>query len=62
MRWKKINGFYLGLEREPNTVYVVDGNSRINGVGDGMRTTISHEFVDVVPDHLDEDVFYVCVR
>jgi hypothetical protein len=35
MRWKKINGFYLGLEREPNTVYVVDGNSRINGVGDG---------------------------
>lgn len=26
-----------------------------------MRTTISHEFVDVVPDHLDECVLYVCI-
>lgn len=35
MRWKKINGFYLDLEHEYNTVYVVDGNSMINDVGDG---------------------------
>lgn len=26
-----------------------------------MRTTIRHEFVDVVPDHLDEGVLYVCI-
>lgn len=26
-----------------------------------MRTTISHEFVDVIPDHLDEGVLYVCI-
>lgn len=36
MRWR-INGFYLDLEHEHNhnTVYVVDGNSVINGAGDG---------------------------
>ena len=26
-----------------------------------MRTTIGHEFVDVIPDHLDEGVLYVCI-
>lgn len=26
-----------------------------------MRTTISHEFVDVIPDHLDEGVLYICI-
>ena len=35
MRWKKINGFYLDLEHEYNTVYVIDGNSMINDAGDG---------------------------
>jgi hypothetical protein len=35
MRWKKTNGFYLDLEHEHNTVYVVDGNSMINDAGDG---------------------------
>lgn len=33
MRWKKINGFYLDLEHEYNTVYVIDGNSVINDAG-----------------------------
>ncbi|MGH3626046.1 MAG: ThiF family adenylyltransferase [Sciscionella sp.] len=33
MRWKKINGFYLDLEHEHNTVYVIDGNSMINDAG-----------------------------
>lgn len=26
-----------------------------------MRTTIRHEFVDLVPDDLDEGVLYVCI-
>jgi hypothetical protein len=26
-----------------------------------MRTTISHEFVDVIPDHLDEGILYICI-
>jgi hypothetical protein len=26
-----------------------------------MRTTISHDFVDVVPEHLDDGVLYVCI-
>jgi Family of unknown function (DUF6527) len=27
-----------------------------------MRTTISHEFVDVIPESLDEGVLYVCIQ
>lgn len=26
-----------------------------------MRTTISHEFVEVIPDQLDDGVLYVCI-
>ena len=26
-----------------------------------MHTTISHEFVDVIPGHLDEGILYICI-
>lgn len=31
-KWKKLNGVYLDLEREFNSVYVLDGNTMINDV------------------------------
>jgi hypothetical protein len=30
LKWKKLNGFYLDLDLEHNTVYVLDGNTVIN--------------------------------
>lgn len=30
LKWKKLNGFYLDLDHEHNTVYVVNGNTMIN--------------------------------
>lgn len=30
LKWKKLNGFYLDLDHEYNTVYVVNGNTMIN--------------------------------
>jgi hypothetical protein len=30
LKWKKLNGFYLDLDREHNTVYVLNGNTMIN--------------------------------
>ncbi|MEV4320624.1 ThiF family adenylyltransferase [Microbispora rosea] len=30
LKWKKLNGFYLDLDREHNTVFVLDGNTMIN--------------------------------
>ncbi len=35
VKWKKINGFYLDLDREHNTVFVVAGNTMINEDKDG---------------------------
>ncbi|WP_275293572.1 ThiF family adenylyltransferase [Amycolatopsis sp. La24] len=32
LKWKKLNGVYLDLEREFNSVYVLDGNTMINNV------------------------------
>ena len=29
-RWKRMSGFYLDLENEHHTVYVVDGNQLLN--------------------------------
>lgn len=30
IKWKKLSGFYLDLEREHNAIYVVNGNTIIN--------------------------------
>lgn len=35
IKWKKLNGFYLDLDNEHNTVYVLDGNTMINEDKDG---------------------------
>ncbi|SMD25562.1 ThiF family adenylyltransferase [Lentzea albidocapillata] len=35
IKWKKLNGFYLDLDHEHNTVYVLDGNMMINEDKDG---------------------------
>jgi hypothetical protein len=35
LKWKKLNGFYLDLDQEHNTMYVVNGNALINEDKDG---------------------------
>jgi hypothetical protein len=30
IKWKKLNGFYIDLDREHHTIYVTDGNALIN--------------------------------
>ncbi|KFZ77015.1 hypothetical protein ED92_38615 [Amycolatopsis sp. MJM2582] len=34
LKWKKLNGIYLDLDREFNSVYVLDGNTMINDTGE----------------------------
>ena len=64
IRWKKHRGFYLDLGGEDRSTYTIDGNHMVNRRSKAGRRAmkLAHEFVDSIPEELEDGVLYVSIR
>ena len=58
IKWKKLFGFYLDLEREYHSQYTIDGNILSNSEYE-KGSIIKFKFVDLVPTDLEEGTLYI---